>query len=185
MELWINVTMGLQRRFFVSSWVFYPFFVVLASYLLFFTSSPKCPVVHYNFGLKLAANKQFLCRWSSSSTQFAFVKHGYLLQARSIRERKILLCGDIAINPGPHPSSISCFLQNVRSLKAVVADGGQYESKLSILQDIAYGYDLDVICLTETWLNADVLDHEVLPSGYNIYRKDRSVKLWYYSRWFK
>ena len=35
---------------------------------------------------------------------------------------------------------------------------------------------MDIVCLSETWLNADVLDHEILPTGYNVYRKDRPVK---------
>ena len=65
-------------------------------------------------------------------------------------------------------------MQNVRSLKAFqVVDGSSYESKLGILRDIAYGYDLDVICLTETWLNEAITDHEILPTAYNIYRRDR------------
>ena len=36
-----------------------------------------------------------------------------------------------------------------------------------------YGLDLDVICLTETWLNESIMDHEILPTAYNIYRCDR------------
>ena len=31
----------------------------------------------------------------------------------------------------------------------------------------------DIICVTETWLNSDIADNEVLPKGYNIYRRDR------------
>ena len=65
-------------------------------------------------------------------------------------------------------------MQNVRSIKAFqVVDGSSYESKLGILRDIAYGYDLDVICLTETWLNEAITDHEILRTAYNIYRRDR------------
>ena len=65
-------------------------------------------------------------------------------------------------------------MQNVRSLKAFqVVDESSYESKLGILRDIAYGYDLDVICFSETWLNEAITDHEILPTAYNIYRRDR------------
>lgn len=64
----------------------------------------------------------------------------------------------------------------MRSLKAVIADGGRYESKLSILHDVAYSFDLDGICLTETCLNKDILDSKILPSGYNVYRKDRAAR---------
>jgi len=47
------------------------------------------------------------------------------------------------------------------------------ELKLHILQDITYSYDLDIICLAETWLNDTVSNNEILPIGYNIHRKDR------------
>ena len=90
-------------------------------------------------------------------------------------DRLILLhCGDVSSNRGPHQKTLSCLMQNVRSLTAFqVVDGSSYESKLGILRDIAYGYDLDVICLTETWLNEAITDHEILPTAYNIYRRDR------------
>ena len=66
-------------------------------------------------------------------------------------------------------------MQNVRSLQAFhVAEGSSFESKLGVLQDIVHGLDLDVICLTETWLNDSIMDHEILPTAYNIqYRCDR------------
>ena len=83
--------------------------------------------------------------------------------------------GDISENPGPK-YSLRCFLQNVRSLKAAVADGDSFEYKSTLLRDIAYGYDLDVICLTETWLNDSISDSELLPTAYNVFRKDRKSR---------
>ena len=47
-------------------------------------------------------------------------------------------------------------LKREKLKKAAVADGDSFEFKCAILRDIAYGYDLDVICLTETWLNRRV-----------------------------
>ena len=62
----------------------------------------------------------------------------------------------------------------MRSLKTFhVVKGSSFEWKLGVLQDIVYGLDLDVICLTETWLNKSIVDHEILPTAYNIYRYDR------------
>jgi hypothetical protein len=60
-----------------------------------------------------------------------------------------------------------------RSLKATTDNGTSNERKMSDLQDIVYSRDLDIICLTETWLNDSVNNHEIIPFGYNIYRKDR------------
>ena len=103
-----------------------------------------------------------------------FVKHGGLSLAISLDRLILLRCGDVSTNPGPHQKTLSCFMQNVRSLKAFQAvDGSSYESKLGILRDIAYRYDLDVICLSETLLNGTIADHEILPTAYNIYRWDR------------
>ena len=68
---------------------------------------------------------------------------------------------------------MSCYVQNVRSLKAVRAVESSFESKISPLQDIVYGQDLDIISLSETWLNESVSDQEILPVSYDIYRSDR------------
>ena len=88
---------------------------------------------------------------------------------------RITLGGDLHPNPGPANSSkyLSCFYQNLRSLKAVCCDRDSYVSKLQLLQDLTYGFDLDIVCLTETWLNQSISDFEIMPTGYDIYRKDR------------
>ena len=46
-------------------------------------------------------------------------------------------------------------------------------NKLSLFQSYVYSSDYDVICLTETWLTESIFDQEILPTNYNIYRKDR------------
>ena len=40
-------------------------------------------------------------------------------------------------------------------------------------QGYIYASSFDIICMTETWFNSDIADNEVLPKGYNIYRRDR------------
>ena len=88
--------------------------------------------------------------------------------------QRLLRSGDTAVSKNPGPSSIKCYLQNVRSLKAAVAaEGDSFEYKTALLKDIAYGYDLDIICLTETWLNDSISNYEILPTGYDIFRRDR------------
>ena len=59
---------------------------------------------------------------------------------------------------------LTCFYQNVRSLKA--------SGKLSQFQNIVLTNHFDIIALTETWLNDSVTNHEILPDSYTIYRKD-------------
>ena len=77
------------------------------------------------------------------------------------------------MNLNPGPDCIKCYLQNVRSLKAFTANGSSFECKIALLCDIAYGYDLDIICLTKTWLNESISNLEILPHGYNMFRNDR------------
>jgi len=55
-----------------------------------------------------------------------------------------------------------CLLANARSLR----------NKLLDFQAAVYGADFDIIAVTETWLNLCILDHEILPSGYQLHRKD-------------
>ena len=106
---------------------------------------------------------------------FATKINYYSNSVASFQMMRLTRSGDISENPGPK-NSLRCFLQNVRSLKAAVADGDSFEYKSAILRDIAYGYDLDVICLTETWLNDSISDSELLPTANNVFRKDRKSR---------
>ena len=36
--------------------------------------------------------------------------------------------------------------------------------------------NIDILCLTETWLSEFIYDNEIIPVGYSIYRKDRTRK---------
>ena len=44
-------------------------------------------------------------------------------------------------------------------------------NKLSNFQSFAYPFK--IYCITETWLSVFMYDHEIIPSKFNIYRKDR------------
>ena len=66
-------------------------------------------------------------------------------------------------------NKISVSLLNARSLKTV---NSEY-SKLVQLQNIAGINENDVIAVTETWLNDNISDNEILYDDYQIYRRDR------------
>ena len=57
----------------------------------------------------------------------------------------------------------SVYLQNCRSIS----------NKLTDLQGLVYSSTYNIIGLTETWLSDSILDSEILPTGYTIYRLDR------------
>ena len=109
-----------------------------------------------------------------------------------------LMCGDIHPNPGPttnnvnssrsdnfdsckrppvHKHSIvSCMYMNARSLKKNIhLQENQYISHLSRFQELLYSESVDIMFVTETWLNSNVSNTEILPNGYNIYRTDRPL----------
>ena len=45
-------------------------------------------------------------------------------------------------------------------------------NKLKQFQSLVYSKSLDLIGLTETWLNEYIFDNEILPSNYTLFRKD-------------
>lgn len=47
-------------------------------------------------------------------------------------------------------------------------------NKLSSFQPFVLSSSLSIVAVTETWLASHILDHELLPSDYTIYRTDRS-----------
>ena len=78
-------------------------------------------------------------------------------------------CSDVHPMPGPqattseHHSKFSLMLLNARSLV----------NKLVDFQASIYANSVDIVIVTETWLTSAILDHEILPSCYDVYRRDR------------
>ena len=61
---------------------------------------------------------------------------------------------------------VKCFLANSRSLK----------NKFQDFHALVFAEQFDilaVLAVTKTWFDPSVLDHEVIPCGYTIYRRDR------------
>ena len=102
-----------------------------------------------------------------------FDKSGKSMLCRRYSTRKylfilfLLISNDIQLNPGPLNSSTlkSCSL-NARSIV----------NKRTELQAMVATKELDIIAITETWLNPEIMDQEILSSDYNIYRRDRLGK---------
>ena len=69
---------------------------------------------------------------------------------------------------------------NARSLKALVrpiGDKSEKNCKISLLQQLAYSGNYDVVCVCETWLNNSILSSEILPNYGSIFRCDRAGKI--------
>jgi hypothetical protein len=69
-----------------------------------------------------------------------------------------------------------CLVVNARSLLSVRKSEGKRTCQLGNFQELVYSEDADIVWVTETWLRDDVGSREILPWGYNIYRKDRKLR---------
>ena len=72
-----------------------------------------------------------------------------------------------------HLRCLSFNAQSIRSTRKL--PDGSYASNLKSFQDLVYAEELDLIFVTESRLNDNFSDKEILPKGYNIVRKDRSA----------
>ena len=97
----------------------------------------------------------------------------------------ILLANDVEINPGPVKSTrtdnnnLKVLYLNTRSVKSFITIENNPSNKIckiTLLQELVYSGNYEVICICETWLNETVLDSELLP-GFNVFRKDRKGKI--------
>ena len=90
-------------------------------------------------------------------------------------------------NPGPKSKvtyndnkGISVFYQNVQGLIPFGSLTDQYpildSKKIFELHAYIYKTNPDVIILNETWLKPSILNTEILPNDYNVYRLDRSLQ---------
>jgi exonuclease III len=88
-----------------------------------------------------------------------------------------LITGDVAINPGPSNEHVlRCLSFNAQSIRSntKLPDGTSFNN-LKSFQDLVYADNLDLILVTETWLNQNFMNNELLPKGYHvILRKDRA-----------
>ena len=64
-------------------------------------------------------------------------------------------------------STCRLYYQNVRGIR----------SKIQQFYPNVCDTHFDIICLTETWLNTDVLTTEIFPSTYNVIRSDGNISL--------
>ena len=66
---------------------------------------------------------------------------------------------------------------NARSLKKNIYTPGNLPiSNLLKFQEVVYSDTLDLICISETWLNSQILNKEILQYGFDIYRADRATE---------
>lgn len=86
---------------------------------------------------------------------------------------RLVLRGDVQLNPGPVSSDSSCIISNSK-LNCTLLNSRSLCSKLVEFQGLVYGNNLDVVAVTETWLHEGYFDGEIYSSSlYTIFRKNR------------
>ena len=88
--------------------------------------------------------------------------------------------GDINPNPGPVNSSAANPEPrqdgfNLRGLHTFYANARSIVNKLDLLELEMSQRNYDLIVLTETHLDHSILDSEIFPSHYTVFRKDRTT----------
>ena len=73
-------------------------------------------------------------------------------------------------SPNINNSEVKFIYMNARSLKS----SNRKNHKINQLNNIVSLSGCEVCAITETWLNDDISDCELLPDEFTIYRKDRS-----------
>ena len=74
-------------------------------------------------------------------------------------------------------SNIECNILTVAStLRWAVTNARSVMNKLAELHLFLQTYNLDLSCVTETWLNISIPDSLIAPKGYKVYRHDRSTR---------
>lgn len=62
--------------------------------------------------------------------------------------------------------SLEIYYQNARSLR----------TRTQLFQNNLYALDMDIVCITETWLNNTIFDQELITDGYDLHRQDRKYE---------
>lgn len=95
----------------------------------------------------------------------------------------LLLCSDIISQPGPIITTraqnggssvpLKGLVINARSMKSEHKVGTSRVNNLDLIQDLVCSEHPDIVLISETWLNSNILDQELLPlADFTVYRKD-------------
>ncbi len=75
--------------------------------------------------------------------------------------------------PEDKHSNLLCMYMNARSLKKNIhTQGNVYVSNLMKFQEMVYSESVDLMFVSETWLNNSISNKKFLPYGYDVYRTD-------------
>ena len=96
----------------------------------------------------------------------------------SMNKALVVLCNPSILNPGP--KRLSVLYNNIQGFvntRDVASDSPPLNmTKLHEIQGYIFTHKPDILILNETWLKKSILDKEILPDTYKVFRVDRSLK---------
>ena len=123
-----------------------------------------------------------LKRTFNSCMRWVAVMNGLALFVFILNKALIVICNPSILNPGPvnNDKPLSIFYNNIQGFintNNLSSDTPPLNmTKTHEIHGYLYTHKPDVIILNETWLKGSILDSEILPPNYKIYRVDRTVK---------
>jgi hypothetical protein len=91
----------------------------------------------------------------------------------------IVICGDVAINPGPDYQSSEEFtnecskLRKLKGIKILHLNATSLVNKINQMTITCNKSMPHLLCISESWLNSGHEDIQLRITGYDLYRKDR------------
>ena len=141
------------------------------------------PVEGFEF-VALKVFKPLISQPSATSGNHRFVPIRHFYSSSGFITGLLLLCGGIISQPGPTITKrtqnggssvpLKGLVFNARSMKSQHKVGTSRVNNVDRIQDLVCSEHADIVLISETWLNGDILDEELFPlSDFIIYRKDR------------
>ena len=106
------------------------------------------------------------------------VLNGILLSLLAINLALIVICNPSILNPGP--KGLSILYNNIQGFvnaRDLAAESPVLNmTKTHEIHGYIFTEKPDIIIMNETWLKKSILDNEILPDNYKVFRVDRSLK---------
>ena len=89
----------------------------------------------------------------------------------------LILAGSAHTDTKKRAGYANCLVINARSIKRLhKTSSGKQFCNLHKFHELVYSENADLVWVPESWLNKDIKDKEILPTGYTIYSRDRETR---------
>ena len=152
---------------------------ILTCYVLLLNISHNGSLNSLKYSLTLKSNKYPIRIFNKCTKRITATIVHVVVWLHILNLLLVVISNPSMLNPGPNSiNSLNIMHQNVQGLIPLSSLNDKNPllniTKILELQSHIYLTKPDLIILNETWLKPSIADSEILPSGYNIFRMDRS-----------